>query len=268
MLRSVFLKTLYDQRRAILGWSLGLAAVALFVVLFYPSVKSAASYYDQMMQLIPPEYLAFFGNITSFTTVEGYMTASLLIYLPPVLAIYAIGLAVGLITGEVENGTMDLVLAHPLPRWRVVLEKYAALAVAIFVICLIFGLTMLASGLMIRSSTPDLPLIRWLLAGLNVVPLTLFFGSVAFALACAVRGRATAVATATTLAVGTFILNGMVPISERLQPLEKWTIYYWYTASKPFTTGIIAEHVAILLGLSLLCLGVGLIGFQRRDIIP
>ncbi len=267
MLRSVFLKTLYDGRRPILGWSLGLGALGLFVVLFYPSVKEAGAYYDQMLQLMPREYLVFLGNITSFTRIDGYMTASLLVYLPLVLAIYAIGLAVGLVTGEVESGTMDLLLAHPLPRWRVVLEKYAAMATALFAICLIFGLILLVSGLTIRSHTPDLPPVRWLLAGLNVFPLTLFFGSVAFALACAVRGRAAAVATATTIAVGSFILNGMAPLSEKLQPLEKWTIYYWYTASQPFTTGIIPEHVFILLGLSLLCLGTGLVGFERRDVI-
>ncbi len=268
MLRSVFLKTLYDQRKAILGWGLGLAALGLFTVLFYPSVKEAGAYYDQMMQLIPREYMAFLGNIASFTQIDGYMTASLLVYLPLVLAIYGIGLAVGLVTGEVESGTMDLLLAHPLPRWRVVLEKYAAMAAALFAICLIFGLTLLAGGLMIRSHTSDVSPIRWLLAGLNLFPLTLLFGSVAFALVCAVRGRAAAVTTATTLAVGSFILNGMVPLSEKLQPLEKWTIYYWYTASKPFTTGIVPEHVLILLGLSLLCLGVGLVGFGRRDVIP
>jgi ABC-2 type transport system permease protein len=268
MLRSVFLKTLYDQRKAVLGWSLGLGALGLFAVLFYPSVKEAGAYYDQMLQLMPQEYMAFLGNITSFTQVDGYMTASLMVYLPLVLAIYAIGLGVGLVTGEVESGTMDLLLAHPLPRWRVVLEKYAAMATALFAICLIFGLTLLAGGLMIRSQTPDVPPIRWLLAGLNVFPLTLFFGSVAFALACAVRGRAAAVATATTIAVGSFMLNGLVPISERLQPLEKWTIYYWYTASKPFTDGIILGHVLILLGLCLLCLGAGIVGFGRRDVIP
>ncbi len=268
MLRSVFLKTLYDSRRAILGWSLGLGALGLLTVLFYPSVKEAGAYYDQMLQLMPREYLAFMGNITSFTRIDGYMTASLMVYLPVMLAIYAIGLAVRLVTGEVESGTMDLLLAHPLPRWRVVVEKYAAMATALFAICLIFGLILLVGGLMIRSYTPDLPPIRWLLAGLNVFPLTLFFGSVAFALACAVRGRATAVATATTIAGGSFILNGLVPLSEQLRSLEKWTIYYWYTASQPFTTGIIVEHILILLGLSLLCLGIGVVGFERRDIIP
>ncbi len=268
MLRSVFVKTMYDERKAVFGWSLGLGGLGLLVIFFYPSVKEAGAYYDQILQSIPREYLAFLGNITSFTSIDGYMTANLLVYLPLVLAIYAIGLAVRLVAGEIEAGTMDLLLAHPLPRWRVVLEKYAAMAVALFAVCLIFGASLLAGGLAIRPHTPNLPVVRWLLAGLNVFPLTLFFGSVSFALACAFRGRAPAAATGTAIAVGSFVFNGLVALSDQLRPLENWTIYRWYTASQPLSTGILAEHVLILLGLSVLFLTVGILGFQRRDIVP
>ncbi len=265
MLRSVFLKTLYDQRKAILGWGLGLGALAYFTLLLYPSIQKAGALYDQMLQSFPPEALAFLGNIRSFTTMDGYMTGSLLSYLPLVLAIYAIGAAVGLITGEIESGTMDILLAHPIPRWRVVLEKYAALVAALTAICLIFGLSMLAGGLTVGA---DVPPGRWMLAGLHLLPLTLLYGTVAFALACAIRGRAAAVATATALVVGGYILNGLVPFSEHLQPLEKWTVYYWYITGRPLGDGIILEHVLILLGGSLLFLLIGLVGFWRRDLVP
>ncbi|MCX7680478.1 MAG: ABC transporter permease [Anaerolineae bacterium] len=265
MLRSVFLKTLYDQRKAILGWGLGLSSLAYLTLLFYPSVQRAGEFYDQMLRSFPPEALAFLGNIRSFATMDGYMTGSLLSYLPLVLAIYAIGAAVGLITGEIESGTMDVLLAHPIPRWQVVLEKYSALFAALAAICLIFGLSMLAGGLTIGS---DVPPGKWLLAGLHLLPLTLFYGTVAFALACAIRGRTAAVSTATALAVGGYILNGLAPLSERLQPLEKWTVYYWYIAGRPLGDGIIPEHIAILLGGSLLFLLVGLVAFGRRDIVP
>jgi ABC-2 type transport system permease protein len=102
---------------------------------------------------------------------------------------------------------------------------------------------------------------------LQTVPFTLFLGSVAFGLACAVRGSSTAVGTAATLAVGGFILNGLIPLSDKLTPIKEWTLYYWYSASQPLTTGIIPAHAAILLLLSLLFLGVGLAVFRERDIL-
>ncbi|MGB9872005.1 MAG: ABC transporter permease subunit [Anaerolineae bacterium] len=267
MFRSVFLKTLYDQRRSILGWGLGLGALGLLTLLFYPSVKAAGAAYDEILRTMPREYLAFFGNVTSFTEIEGYIIASLLIYLPPVLAIYSIGAALSMITGEIEGGQMDILMAHPLPRWRIVLEKYAALATAVVAICLILGLCLGLGGLIIRSDIPHVSPERWLVAGLHVAPLTIFLGSVAFALACVFRGRFLPIAAATTLSVGSFILNGLTPLVERLQALKKWNPYYWYAAGKPLSTGILPEGVALLLGLSLVFLGLGIAGFGRRDVL-
>ena len=63
-----------------------------------------------------------------------------------------------------------------------------------------------------------IPAVKWILAGLQTVPITLFLGSVAFGLAAAVRGSSAAAGTAATLAVGGFILNGLVPLSDKLTP--------------------------------------------------
>ena len=88
-----------------------------------------------------------------------------------------------------------------------------------------------------RSDTP----------ALNLAPLTLLYASVTFALACAVRGRGIPVGVAVALAVGGFILNGLAPLVDTLRPYREWTIYYLFTASKPFSTGINLAYTAILL---------------------
>lgn len=264
MLRNLFLKSLRDQWGAVLGWGLGLASLAYFTLLIFPSIK-VGQQYEQLLKNLPPEVRAFLGNVESFSTIDGYVTSSLLSYLPLVLTIYVVMTAVNTITSEIETGTMDFLLAHAVPRWRVVLEKYAALAMAVLAICVLLGFGMWLGGLTIQS---DVPLTKWLLAGLNVVPLTLLFGSMAFAMACATRGRSLAIAVASTLAAGSFIFNGLAQISEKLKPFREWTLYYWFSASKPFTTGLILEHIAILLMGCLVCLGIGMAAFQRRDIIP
>ena len=40
MLRSVFGKTLWDQRRALAGWTVGVTAVGLLYAAFYPAVNT------------------------------------------------------------------------------------------------------------------------------------------------------------------------------------------------------------------------------------
>jgi ABC-2 type transport system permease protein len=264
MLRSIFLKTLRDQTMAIVYWGLGVGSLAIFTQLFYPSL-SVNNQLDKFMSSLPAGFMAFFGNVTSYGTIEGYMTYSLLIYLPLVLCIYSIAAAIGMVTAEVETGTMEFLLSHPIPRIQILLEKYAALAVAVLAIGLQIGICMAIGGVVIGS---DVSAGKWILAGLQTVPITLFFGSIAFGLACAVRGSSTAVGTAATLAVGGFILNGLVPLSDKLAPVKEWTLYYWYSASRPLSAGILPEYTAILLLLSLILAGIGLAAFRERDILP
>lgn len=264
MLRNIFLKTLRDQALAIIGWGLGVGLLALLTQLLYPAL-SVNDMLGKFMGSLPPGFMAFLGNVQSAGSVEGYMIYSLLIYLPLVLCIYSIGAAIGMVTAEVETGRMEFLLAHPVPRWKILLEKYAALAVAVLAIGLQIGICIAIGGLLIGS---DIPAVKWILAGLQTVPLTLFLGSVAFGLAAAFRGSSTAVGTAATLAVGGFILNGLVPLSDKLAPVKAWTLYYWYSESRPLSTGILPAHAVILILLSLLCLGAGLAAFRTRDILP
>jgi hypothetical protein len=40
MLRSVFTKTLWDQRRVLFGWAIGITAVGVGYAAFYPAINS------------------------------------------------------------------------------------------------------------------------------------------------------------------------------------------------------------------------------------
>lgn len=261
-LRSVFLKSLRDQRKAILGWGLGLAGLAYLVMLLYPAI-SADKQFDLLLQQMP-QLKGFFGDIISFTSLEGYVTSQLLSYMPAILSIYLVLAAVGTITGEIESGTMDFLLAHPVPRWKAALEKYAALVAALLLICLLVGLGLWLGGLTIGQ---DVPFGTWMLAALNLAPLTLFYGSLAFVLACALRGRGIPVGVAVGLAILGFILNGLAPVVEDLKRYREWTIYYLFTAGKPFSTGLEWGYIAILLAASVVCLALALVAFNRKDIL-
>lgn len=262
MLRNVFLKSLRDQFKAILAWGLSLASLAYLTMLFYPTIASSNQFDELLKQM--PQLQSFLGDVASFTTIEGYVTSQLLTYTPVILSIYVILAYVGSITGEIETGSMDFLLAHPLPRWRVALEKYAAVALALVAICLILGLGMWLGGVTIGRGPG---ILTWLGAAFNMVPVTLLYGSVAYMLACALRGRGIPVGVAAGLAIAGFILNGLAPLVDALRPHRAWTIYYLFTSGKPFSTGINAGYTAILIGGTLVCLVLGVLAFTRRDIL-
>ncbi len=262
MLRSIFLKSLRDQIKPILSWGLGLGALAWLTLIFYPEVSKLGQGFNDLLKSMP--YLGtLLGDVDSFTTIGGYVTSQLLSYMPLVLSIYAMLVATSNITGEIESRTIDFLLAHPTPRWRVIVEKYAAMVVAILAICVIFGLGMWTGGLSVGQ---DVPATTWLLAALNIFPITLFYASVTFALACVLRGRGVPLGVGAGLAVAGFILNGLAPLVEGLKPYRPLTIYYLFSASKPFSTGLDWPYTGILLAGSLVFLGLALFTFERRDI--
>lgn len=261
--RSIFQKSLRDQIVAVLGWGLGLGSVAWLTVLLYPAIGDQFKAYDDLLKSMPA-VTSFLGNVATLGTVEGYMTYGLTSYVPLILGFYSVLAAIGAIGDEIESGRMDYLLMHPVPRWRVAIEKAAALVLAVTAIGLLFGVGMWLGGVGIAS---DIPGGKWLLAGLNVVPLTLFYGALAFALSCAVRGRQAALGVGFGVLLVSFVANGLVPLVKSLEPYREVSIYYLYAASKPLTTGVRLDHVAILLGASLVLFAAGTVAFQRRDIL-
>ena len=261
--RSVFQKTLRDQLVAVLGWGLGLGVVAWLTVLLYPAIGDQFKAYDELLTSMPA-VTSFLGNVASLGTLEGYIVYGLLSYVPLVLGFYSVLAAIGTIGGEIESGTMDFLLMHPVPRWRVVVEKALALTISLVAIGLLLGVGLWLGGLGISS---DISAGSWLLAGLNVVPLTLFYGALALAVSCAARGRQAAVGVGFGVLLLSFIANGLIPLVKSLEPYREVSLYYLYAASKPLSTGVRADHVAALLAASLALFAVGVLAFQRRDML-
>lgn len=262
MFRNVFLKSFRDQFVPVAAWGLGLAAMAYILILFFPAMDALGEL-DQLLAEFP-QLAGFLGDVASLTTLEGYVTSQLLAFMPVILSIYGILAAVSMVTGEVDTGTIYFLMAHPVSRERVIVQKYLALVLSIVVICLLMGIGLWLGGITIGEG---LPFANWMLAAINVIPITLFYSSLAFLLACALRSRGIAIAIATALAVVGFILNGLAPLVEGLNDYRELTIYYLFTASKPLTGEVRLDHVGILLVLSLLCAVLGVYLFSRRDIL-
>jgi hypothetical protein len=84
MLRSVFGKSLWDQRRGILIWSLGVAGVGVMYAAFYPTLNSPEMI--EFMEAYPKEIMDAMG-ITDLTSPEGYLGGTTYGILGPILMI-------------------------------------------------------------------------------------------------------------------------------------------------------------------------------------
>jgi len=111
------------------------ALIALTVGLF-PSIQETGADFDAYLESLPPEARrAFVGNVTTLTTIEGYLVSQLYQFgWVLLLAIYYAYAAAGTVAGEVERGTVGLTLSLPVSRTRVVVGKYLSLVPGLLVV--------------------------------------------------------------------------------------------------------------------------------------
>jgi len=131
LLANVFLKSLRDQRRSLCWWLVGVAALSIFTVLFYPSIADDPAF-DEMLERLPEALSrAMLGDVKDLTSPEGYLNSQLFVFMIPlVLMVFTVGKGTGGIAGEEEKGTLELLLSYPISRWRLVVDKFLAMGVA------------------------------------------------------------------------------------------------------------------------------------------
>lgn len=265
MLRSVFLKSLRDVRKSFLWWALGLAGLVALMVSVYPSVRGNAGL-NKLVKDYPEALKAFvaFGGEIDYVSAAGYLGSELFsLMVPLLLLLAAIGAGTRAIAGEEEQGTLDLLLANPLTRRRVVLEKLAALSAEIVGLGLVlfFALVCGAHAVALHISSSHLAA-----ATASAVLLAISFGAIAVLVGAATGHRGRTMGITAALAVGSYVLNGLAPLVGALEPVQKLSLFYHYAASDPLRHGLGLGHVAVLVGVAVLAAALAPLAFDRRDL--
>ena len=264
MLRSVFAKVLHDQWRVLALWTALSALLAGFYLSLYPSI-GAVEETRKMLESMPPALRAMFVTEGSdISTPAGYLNVELFTFVVPllVLAITLTG-AAGATAGEEERGTMELLLANPIPRWRVVLEKFAAVGVLSGALCV--GIW-IALGITAGLSAIDIRLDRVAAAMASAWLLGMVVGAAALALGAVTGNRMLSTGVALGIAVAGFFVNALAPLAELLRPWRSFSPHYHYLGYDPLGNGLDLGHAAVLAGATLVLVAVAAVAFERRDL--
>ena len=158
---------------------------------------------------------------------------------------------------------MGLLLANPISRSRVVLEKAAAMLAYAVILGLLAFLSTVAGSLLagLSMSLANIAAISFLLTLLGLV-----FGTAALALSAATGRGGAATYGATGLVLTFFVINSFLPLDENLADFARVSPFYYYLTSDPLMTGMDWGHAAVLAGSSLALLALAVVLFDRRDL--
>lgn len=264
MLRNVFLKTLRDQRNSLMWWVAGIAALAIFTMLFYPSIADSPEF-DQMLDDFPEALArAMLGDVTSLTSPEGYLNSQLYVFLIPMLfLVFTVNRGSGAIAAEEERGTLELLLSYPLQRWRLVADKFLAMCVATLVITIATWLSLLVGAVIVDM---EIGAGRLAEATLSAAMLGLVFGAFSLALGSATGKRTLSIGITAGLSVAAYLLNAFAPLADWLEPARWFSPFYYYSGGDPLTNGLDLMHMAVMAGLVTAFVVIAMLTFERRDV--
>jgi ABC-2 type transport system permease protein len=262
MLRNVFTKTLWDARRSLLGWALAVSAVAAMYAAFWPSVNTPQM--QQALRNYPQGVLEAF-NYNDLTSPAGYLGSSVYgLLIPLLVAVFAIDWGTRAVAGDEEAGTLDLLLAHPVSRTRVALQRFAALIAALTLVGALLLLAMLAI-----AGPAQLQGITAAEFAAATAQLALFggcLGALAFAVGAATGRKALALGASAGVAVLAYLANGVFPQLQGLEWTRDLSPWHWYLGGEPLKNGLQAGDSLLLLVVTLVLVAAGTWSFNHRDV--
>ncbi|MEV6140201.1 hypothetical protein AB0L63_29995 [Nocardia sp. NPDC051990] len=261
MLRNVFLKSLHDQRRGLLGWGIGIVAVVLLESALWPSISNMAGLGEFLNSF--PEPLVRLFNMDQFITGTGFLNAELFSMLLPILfLVFAIGRGARAVAGEEESGVLEVLLITRLSPIRLTLEKAAVLATAVIALAVVlFGAIVAGSaifGLGISIAAAAAGALAMALIGIE-------FGWLALALGAATGRRIVALGGATVFAVAAYVLYVASKIVDSVRPWGPLSPFHQAIEGGPLGAGLPVAYIWLVVAGAAAVLA-ALPVFDRRDI--
>ncbi len=261
-LHSIFERTIHEERRALIGWTAGLIALALTMVALYPTIRGNHQF-SQLFESYPKAFRSMFG-ISDYTSGPGYLRAEVFSLSAPILlSILAILWGSDLTAGEEQRMTIDVLMANPVSRRRVVLEKWAALLVGTgfaaggLWLALVVGASLVRLHVAISDLTAAV-VASWLVA--------MVFGTIAMAVGAATGRRGVARGIGALVAVIAYLLSSLAELVSGLQHVRPVSPWYHAIAVDPLGSGFQVLHLLLLVAIVLVAAAAAVASFERRDL--
>ncbi|NKB91275.1 MAG: ABC transporter permease subunit [Candidatus Nanopelagicales bacterium] len=259
---SLLVSDLRLRWRSLLWWTVGVVLLSTLVSSFYKSIAGDTAY-EEVFSSLPESLQGLIGGADLGTPV-GYLSAEMYsFFMPAVLLVFAIGRSTSTLAGEEEDHTLDLLLAQPISRTALYVQKVVGVALGIAVLAIAVAVPVIALA---DWSELKVPAANLWAATAQLFAFVLFLGMLAMTVSASMGRRAAGVGVAAGLAFVTYLLDGFGKSIEWLEPWRVLTPWYWYDVGEALAESMPWTSFAVLLGATLIVGALGLWGFNRRNL--
>jgi len=258
---------LKQRKSYIFWWTLSIVGVITLLFMIYPSIRSQAGQLNNVLNQLPAALrdLKTGGSQVDITTPVGYLNSQLFYAtLPFIQIIMAIGLGSSLLARDEQNHTLELVLARPISRGKLLAAKAISGFSLVLVVNILAAIAMIILAKLVNMQIASRYI---LLASLYTMLFSASFGVIAFTLSAASNStRRASMGVAVAVSFGGYLLASLSGMSRYIETPAKFLPYHYFTPSQ-----ILAGQVAVGLNVYLIAIAIAAsliswLGFRHRDI--
>jgi ABC-2 type transport system permease protein len=267
-MNTIVLWELKRRRTALVWWTIGSIVMMVTIIALYPSIRDQAAQMNQVINQLPPELRGLktggSGTVDVGNPLEFLNSQLLYATMPMIWVILAITRGSNILGREEQTRTLELLLARPVSRTRLLTAKALALLLEF---CVVSGITLvlllcLAPLFDLHVATGPLAL-----ATIYTALFSLSFGYIAFALqaASAMTKRAATVA-AVALGFGGYILASLSSLTDWLEVPAKFSPWHYFSPLTVLQGHLPHGLMVYLILVFIIGTLVAVAGFRHRDI--
>lgn len=242
-------------------FGLGLALYAASMVWIFPMFEG---YIDTLSEGYPEAFLEFFGG-GDLADPAGFLTLEYQSFAVVIFIIYAVTATTGQLAGEEGRGTLEMVLAQPVSRARLIMEKAAACLLGAVLICLLICVGWLASVPFVDLHG-QVGLLDVFGATFGALPVVACFGALGFLLGAIAPSRGIAAGILTGIVVLGYLAASLGQAIEPVSWMQYASPYYYSGTARWLTEGPIWWHQAALVVATAVCFALAVRAFTGREV--
>lgn len=254
----------HESRMLLKGTSLlaGLLLVlSFFFLAVFPGIRDEA----EALQEAFPEFMAGLMGFEELHTIEGFTSGWLFPFIWVLLiGIYFAYTSSSFISGDIRSRQLDLLLSNPVSRESVVLQKFAALWLPLFVLNLVLFLVIVVGSIAIGET---IDIVGLMMTQLLSIPYLLACGAIGIVLSVAIDRVSTAQAGAIGAVFILWMLEGVSEMDPDYEIIGVIAPSRYYDPSAILVRGeyAIIDAMVLLVGTAGL-LVIAIVIFVRRDL--
>lgn len=255
-----FSKAVMDRMLLALIVGLGVGAMGFTMGPMWLALKDVIG---EMLDQFPEEFLSIAGG-ADMATASGWYTGEMYsIVVPFAVMFVAVSSAARAFGGEVENGTIGLVMSTPTRRTRLATDKAVAMVVHVAIAA---GLVGLLVWLGIVVSDIDISATNVFAITFMLSLLAIFVGGISMVVSI-VSGRGVlAILVGMLFAIVMYAWSSFVPMADAIADLAWLSPWHHFIATDPMGRGIDWPSAVLLTILAVTPLVASVYLFKRRDV--